>query len=203
MRKTAYLIAAIISVAMLALLSLSPVAANASTSAPTAHRTTAATLSAAPVVAHQHVAAPLTDTVLPAKAAAAATGPNGTNTQGCTYNSQDNPYCQYEVDGPRQACGGYNGWIYWFDDDLGLDYIGTYGDLWSLCGVTAAVYLSWQQGGGMFTYDPLAGTASAYSTSGVNYFYPQGPGPFGGPSSVGVTVCTTEHGWSCGPKKYV
>jgi hypothetical protein len=123
---------------------------------------------------------------------------------GCIYNSDDNPICTYSLNpGPRQACGGFNGDIQWYDDSYGLEYIETWGEVWSLCAATAYVYLSWQESMGMCGYNEDAGSASAYSTSGVNYEWADQCVAPGGPSSVHETVCTTENGWSCGPSIYV
>jgi hypothetical protein len=138
---------------------------------------------------------------LPANAAATSAGVSG----GCTSNSEDNQLCTYNLDpGPRQACGGFNGHIQWYIDHYGMEYISTWGEVWSLCAASAYVYLSWQQTAGLCGWNFNAGGASAYSTSGVNEEYANGTVCVGGPSSVHETVCTTEDGgWHCGAGVYV
>jgi hypothetical protein len=138
---------------------------------------------------------------LPANATDMTAGVTG----GCVYDSDDNPTCQYSLNpGPRQACGGFNGDIYWSDDSGGMDVINTWGEVWSLCAATAYVYLSWQQTAGACGYNEDSGSASAYSTSGVNAQYVPPVWCIGGPSSVHETVCTTEDGgWHCGASVYV
>ena len=123
----------------------------------------------------------------------------------CVTNAKDEPTCDYDLDpGPRQACGGFNGWIEWSGDQYSMIDITTWGEVWSLCAATAYVYLSWQTGAGLCGYNEDAGSASAYSTSGVNYYWADECYAPGYPSSIHETVCTTEDGgWHCGASIYV
>jgi hypothetical protein len=137
---------------------------------------------------------------LPANASARSAGVSG----GCYHNVAGNQICTYSLNpGPRQACGGFNGNIQWLNDDWGMAWVQTWGEVWSLCAATAYVYLSWNQTNGAAHYNPPAsGSASAYSSSGVNAFYTSNG--FGGPSSMHETVCTTQNGgWHCGAGVYV
>jgi hypothetical protein len=121
---------------------------------------------------------------------------------GCRTDPVGNQTCTWSLNpGPRQACGGFNGNIQWFIDDWGMAWITTWGEVWSLCAATAYVYLAWNQADGAARYNDDAGSASAYSTSGVNAIF--NSNGFGGPSSVHETVCTTEDGgWRCGAGVY-
>lgn len=135
---------------------------------------------------------------VPANASATTAGVSG----GCFHNVAGDEICTWSLNpGPRQACGGFNGNIQWLNDDWGMEWIQTWGEVWSLCAATAYVYLAWTQTGGISPYNDNAGSASAYSTSGVNKtFFSQA---FGGPSSVHETVCTTQNGgWHCGAGVY-
>jgi hypothetical protein len=138
---------------------------------------------------------------LPANATDMTAGVSG----GCVENAKDQQSCEYNLDpGPRQACGGFNGHIEWTNDNYGLDAMFTWGEVWSLCAATAYVYLSWQQSAGLCGENKDAGSASAYSTSGVNYEWDSENVCIGGPSDVQETVCTTEDGgWHCGTGVHV
>jgi len=123
----------------------------------------------------------------------------------CVTNAKDEPTCTYDLNpGPRQACGGFNGWIEWSGDQYSMMDITTWGEVWSLCAATAYVYLSWQTAMGICGYNEDAGSASAYSTNGVNYLWADQCFAPGYPSSIHETVCTTEDGgWHCGASIYV
>lgn len=237
MRKTAYLIAAAMGSASLALMSFSSVAANASTGPSTAQRATVTTQAAPqaekvtcvrvrsskePGLEHCSVAIALsaasaasrhdgvafsakaagsltaTRSAVPAKASDTSAAVSG----GCIYNVAGDQICTWSLNpGPRQACGGFNGNIQWLVDDWGMEWIQTWGEVWSLCAATAYVYLAWNQTDGGSSYNKDAGSASAYSTIGVNNIFFSNA--LGGPSSVRETVCTTEDGgWHCGAGVY-
>jgi len=237
MRKTAYLIAATIGGASLALMSFSSVAANASTRASTAQHAAATTRAApragrvacvpvrsstgqrlehcsvavalrAASAASRHDGVPFSAkaavsrdvfrSAVPAKARAMSAGVSG----GCFHNVAGDEICTYSLNpGPRQACGGFNGNIQWLNDDWGMEWITTWGEVWSQCAATAYVYLAWNQSAGLNHYNKNAGSAGWWFTSGVNAtFFSQSPG---GPSSVHETVCTTQGGWRCGAGVYV
>jgi hypothetical protein len=140
-------------------------------------------------------------TALPANATDMTAGVSGS----CVTNAKDEPTCDYNLDpGPRQACGGFNGHIEWSGDQYSMMDITTWGEVWSVCAATAYVYLSWQTAAGICGYNEDAGSASAYSTSGVNYYWADQCYAPGYPSSIHETVCTTEDGgWHCGASVYV
>jgi hypothetical protein len=122
---------------------------------------------------------------------------------GCTTDSAGETYCQYTVS-PRGTCGGYNGHVYWEDDWYGTIYIGTYGEVWSTCDVSAYIYLHWEQDAGARKYNDQAGSATEWNTSGVNYIDDRPAESIGGMSSVNVTICGTYNGgWHCGTSQYV
>jgi hypothetical protein len=223
MRKTAYLIAATISAATLAVMSFSSVAANASTSAPTAQRTAAVvarptSLNGQPVCqkvqSAGHASLERCSQLLgvtPAKAGPQSPGTLSLTRRlmtsasgGCVGNGHGDSQCQYSVS-PRVTCGGYNGQVWW--DNLnfgGASIIGTYGEVWDLCGWTTNVYLYWEQNAGLRKFNDYAGHASNHATVGVNYSDARPAESIGGVSNVSVTVCSNyNNGWHCGTPQHV
>lgn len=96
--------------------------------------------------------------------------------------------------GCRAGEDGFNGHVEWYSSfTLASPWIEAWGEVWDECGTTAQVYLSWYSP----TYhNPEIGSASRYTTNGVNY-----PKDylFGNPGTIRVTVCAWWQGdWRCG-----
>jgi hypothetical protein len=122
--------------------------------------------------------------------------------EGCIPDG-DFSNCSYTVS-PRVKCGGYNGHVWWTDDLEGTTIIGTYGEVWDLCGATTYVYLKWEQNAGLRSGNDNAGHASDFATVGVDYYDGNPTLSIGGVSDVQVTVCRTySNGWHCGVPDHV
>jgi hypothetical protein len=137
---------------------------------------------------------PLTVALTSAEEPSAAAGPpyGSCNDNGKFSN------CEYQAH-PRVTCGGYNGWVDWYDDEGGTYDVDTYGEVWDTCGDTTYVYLSYKQGIDIHSANDLAGKASDFKTVGVNYDDGTPSEYIGGLSDMKVTVCSNyAYGWHCG-----
>lgn len=222
MRKLVHIAVAASGTVALAFMFFSPVAANASASAPTTQRAAATTPPAShhspPACQKVHSAGHATLLrcsqllgVAPAGAppqstAALSLSPQlmATSSDGCVGNGQGDSSCSYTVS-PRVQCGGYNGHVWWDDANFGGTYIiGTYGEVWDTCGWTTYVYLSWEQNMGLRSGNDNAGHATDFTTVGVNYSDSRPAESVGGVSDVGIAVCSTyNNGWHCGSTQHV
>jgi hypothetical protein len=55
-------------------------------------------------------------------------------------NGHGDSQCQSSVS-PRVTCGGYNGQVWWNNFNFGgASAVGTYGEVWDLCGWITYVY---------------------------------------------------------------
>jgi hypothetical protein len=121
---------------------------------------------------------------------------------GCVSDGQGFTDCTYTVHPRVGTCGGYDGTIWWQDDNFGTEYIGAKGKVWNHCssGVMWA-HLAFKQDAGLVSYNESIGHAGANSTVSINYekvlVYP------GGVSSVHMYVCSTIGSWHCGASVYV
>jgi hypothetical protein len=88
---------------------------------------------------------------------------------------------------PRDNCGGFNGHVVWSDDSIQL-----YGEVWdNNCPGSSSVWLAWDSPS---YHNVQANSANEPDTEGVNYE----TGTSTTPTSVEVTVCSTNGGWHCG-----